>query len=628
MSLRTQILLGYGLVFLLAGAAIAWAMVNLVRLGAASDAILSDNYRSIEAAEAMGDALDRQDAAVLQLLARTGGAGRRPLEANARRFEQAFADARGNVTEPGEQAVIDSVGAAYDAYEAAFDGAARRGTAVQPTEALYQESLFPRFLAAKAAVVRLREINAAAMEAASASARRVARRAVVSVAAGSGLALALGLGLSLLLAGRIVRPVGRMRVAAARIAAGDLDATIPEERADELGALAVQFNDMTAQMRAYRALNVERIVAEQRKGAAVIESVDDGLVVVRPDLVVDGMNPAAGAALGLDPRAAVGRPLGDVVADARLLDAVAGALAGDERPAAPGGPTPDGAFVDATVGGAVRSYQFAASPVRTPDGSLVGVILVLRDVTGLRELDRLKSEFVATASHELKTPLTSMGMSLGLLQERVAEKLTVRENELLDAAAEDVGRLTALVHDLLDLSKMEAGGLDLDLARTSVAALVERAVRGVRLPAEAAGVALAAAVPEGLPDVVADAARIEWVVTNLLANALRYTDRGGHVTVSAVPAGALVEVSVADDGEGIPVDMQGRIFDRFVQVRSAVGGREWARAGDLPRGRPRARRDDPRRLRSGRGRDIHAARRGRPRLTVWCSAEKLPDVPS
>ena len=574
MSLRTQILLGYGLVFLLAGAAIAWAMVNLVRLGAASDAILSDNYRSIEAAEAMGDALDRQDAAVLQLLARTGGAGRRPLEANARRFEQAFADARGNVTEPGEQAVIDSVGAAYDAYEAAFDGAARRGTAVQPTEALYQESLFPLFLAAKAAVVRLREINAAAMEATSARARRVARRAVVSVAAGSGLALALGLGLSLLLAGRIVRPVGRMRVAAARIAAGDLDATIPEERADELGALAVQFNDMTAQLRAYRALDVERIVAEQRKGAAVIESVDDGLVVVRPDLVVDGMNPAAGAALGLDPRAAVGRPLGDVVADARLLDAVAGALAGDERPAAPGGPMPDGAFVDATVGGAVRSYQFAASPVRTPDGSLVGVILVLRDVTGFRELDRLKSEFVATATHELKTPLTSMGMSLGLLQERVAEKLTVRENELLDAAAEDVGRLTALVHDLLDLSKMEAGGLDLDLARTSVAALVERAVRGVRLPAEAAGVALAAAVPEGLPDVVADAARIEWVVTNLLANALRYTDRGGHVTVSAVPAGALVEVSVADDGEGIPVDMQGRIFDRFVQVRSArsVGG--------------------------------------------------------
>ncbi len=202
------------------------------------------------------------------------------------------------------------------------------------------------------------------------------------------------------------------------------------------------------------------------------------------------------------------------------------------------------------------------------------MILLLRDVTGLRELDRLKSEFVATASHELKTPLTSMGMSVGLLQERAAAKLSARERELLDAAAEDVDRLKALVGDLLDLSKIEAGRIELDLAPVPVGALIGRAVEPMRLQADEAGVALSSEVPTGLPPVLADPTRVTWVVTNLVSNALRYTDRGGHITVSASRAGDRVAVSVADDGEGIPYAMQGRIFDKFVQVEGAraVGG--------------------------------------------------------
>lgn len=151
--------------------------------------------------------------------------------------------------------------------------------------------------------------------------------------------------------------------------------------------------------------------------------------------------------------------------------------------------------------------------------------------------------------------------------------MTPRETEFLDAAAEDVERLTGLVHDLLDLSKLDAGRLELRLEGTPVADLVAAPVRGVRVQAEAAGVAVSAEIPDGVPPVVADARQVAHVLTNLLSNALRFTPRGGHVRVSARAApGGMVEIAVED--EGIPPDVQGRVFERFVQApgEKASGG--------------------------------------------------------
>ena len=566
MSLRSKILLGYGLVFALAGVVVVWSLVNLVRLGSASGEILSENYRSIEAAEQMLDALERQDSAVLLYALGSEAEGARQFEREQGQFARSLGRAEDNVTIAGEAAVLARVDSAYAAYVAAFSDLLRSGDPA-PLGA-YRRRLLPAFRDAERPVAALRDLNERTMVAASDRAGRVAERAVWSVLGVGALALAVALGLSLAFAGRLARPLRQMEAAAARVAAGDLDGEVPAGGSDELGALAARFNEMTGQLRAFRALNVERIVAEERKGAAVIEAVDDGLVVVRPDLVVDGMNPAAGEALGVEPRLAVGRHLAEVVADDALVQTVRRAVEAAD------GATPDPAFLSVERGGEERHFQPVATPVRTDDGALVGAILLLRDVTRLRELDRLKSEFVATASHELKTPLTSMGMSIGLLQERAAAKLSDRERGLLDAAAEDVDRLKALVRDLLDLSKIESGRLELDLAEVPPRLLADKAAGGLRLQAEQVGVALAVEVPDDLPDVVADPTRIVWVLTNLVANALRYTDRGGRVTVSAAPVGSLVELSVADDGEGVAVAMQGRIFDKFVQVEGAraVGG--------------------------------------------------------
>ena len=154
-----------------------------------------------------------------------------------------------------------------------------------------------------------------------------------------------------------------------------------------------------------------------------------------------------------------------------------------------------------------QHYQTAILPMRSKAGVIPGAVLVLRDITRLKELDRLKSEFVMTASHELRTPLTSIGMSVAMLMESAAAKLTDQERELLDVCHEEVNRLKALVNDLLDLSKIEAGKLELYVESVAPNLLSQQASAMIKNQAEAKGITLMVEVQADLPEVLADPIR-------------------------------------------------------------------------------------------------------------------------
>ncbi len=224
--------------------------------------------------------------------------------------------------------------------------------------------------------------------------------------------------------------------------------------------------------------------------------------------------------------------------------------------------------------GGKNHYQFSVTPIYRSPEALLGVALLLRDVTRLAELDRLKGEFMMTASHELRTPLTSIGMSIDLLKESASGKLTDKEQRLLSAADEDLRRLRGLVNNLLDLSKIEAGKMEMDFARHPVRSLLEKVVEAFKVQAEQKGISLSFHVPEGVPSVRADADKISWVLTNLISNALHFTPQGGKIQLTTEAFGPFVQISVQDNGLGIPFEYQSKIFDKFVQVKNTqvLGG--------------------------------------------------------
>jgi PAS domain S-box-containing protein len=387
--------------------------------------------------------------------------------------------------------------------------------------------------------------------------------------AAAGLALAIILTLAV---GRtILGPLQTLTKSFREIEQGNLDLVVQVKSRDELRQLAEAFNSMAAKLREFRRTDRAKLVRTQRTTQLAVNSLPDAIVIISPDGTIDLSNDAARALFQLEP--------GQSIAAAR-----AGSLANlfrqvilDQRPSRSPGYESALEVLDQT--GQARYFLPNAVPIIDGDKHLLGVTLVLADVTNLRRLDEMKSGMLSVVSHELKTPLTSVRMGVHLLLEERVGSLTPKQSELLVAVREDADRLQTIIDDLLDMSRLEAGGVQFDLHPESPATLVNDAAGHLESAYHDKGISLQLDTPADLPRVVADPARIEYVFANLLSNALKFTNPGGHVKVQARNDGGedgLVRFTVEDTGVGIPQEFVSRVFDRFFRV---PGSRQAGGAG-------------------------------------------------
>ncbi len=563
--LRRKILLGYGIGLLLVAVVLAWAVINILTLGRASDAILRENYRSILTAWNMIAAVERQNDSVVLLLLGREKEGISRFHTDETEFLQWLGRARDNITVPGEDRVIDAIDSTYTVYLNTVSHLQTLGLENSPlTGEYYQKTVAPTLEAVLSVCQRLRDINQNAMYLASSTAREVASRAVTSTLLVGIAAILFGLAFSFVLSNFITRPLADFLEATQKIAAGDYDVRIIDTASDELGRLAGEFNAMAGKLKSFHDMNIGRLIAEKKKSDAIIRNIDDGLLFIDADYRIVNLNPAAARMLNTTPAECEGKHFLEVLKSEELFSHIKKAR--ETRKAAV-------IDEDRNVFTLERDesryyYQFSITPVSAGDKAPAGVLLLLRDVTRLKELDILKSQFVMTASHELRTPLAGALMSIDLLLEKAADRLTKQELQLLTATHEDIHRLRALVNDLLELSKIESGKIDMSFENVRVHLLAEQAVAMLKQQAEEKKLKLSFQGAENTPPVKADPTKIIWVITNLISNAFRYTDPGGFVRVAAERFGSQIHVSVRDNGTGIPYEYQSRIFDKFVQVKS------------------------------------------------------------
>jgi two-component system, NtrC family, sensor histidine kinase KinB len=570
-TLRKKIFIGYGITLVLMVLVLVWAFIHLWGLGQASDAILKENYRSILAAENMVYAIERQDSAILLVFLGYEEQGWNQFRENESNFFQWLGRAKDNITLEGENRIVGRIETEYSNYVNRVSELRPLSTGgPRKTAAFYHDTILPSFLSVRDTCIRLREINQENMFKVSDRARMIAKRAIGSMALVGIAAMGIGIGFSLLLSNLLAKPVRRMVEATQKISEGNYDIDLSTESSDELGRLTDAFNSMAKKLQAFHDLNIDQIMTEKRKSEAIIRSIDDGIILVDVEFKITAMNPMARRILDIQPDAPQNKHFLEVVKSEELFAYVEQSMESGKPPEIEGKQN----VFTVEREGTRRHYQFSITPVSGKKGILIGVVLVLRDVTRLAELDRLKSEFVMTASHELRTPLTSIGMSVDLLLEGAMDKLNEKERQLLSAAHEDVQRLKVLVSNLLDLSRIEAGKMDMEFSTVPVRLLFEKAVTVFMGQAEEKAVSLSFHAPEGLPNVKADDQKVTWVLTNLISNALRYTPGGGHIKLSAESFDPYLQISVCDDGPGIPYEYQSKIFDKFVQVKSdkALGG--------------------------------------------------------
>jgi PAS domain S-box-containing protein len=558
-----------------------WSAWHIRAMGKVSQRILADNYESVIMAQDMKESLERQDSAALFTLLGEYERASTQLHEHRQRFDAAFRRAANNITEPGEPEVIEAIRRERDAYYALFDAfltetERRPGdhnvdvatpAALARRSSIYFTRLAPAFDQLRAHCDRLSHLNQGAMLAKAEAAAGVAQRWFLMTLAVAGALVVAGLGLAISLAGAMVRPVHALTAATARIASGDFEAPAEVLSHDEIGLLATEFNRMAEHIRHLRRSDLGKLLVAQQTTEAIIASLYDPVLVTDAQGGVTKLNPAAEQLFGPESQN-MGKPVAEIAHDSQIALAVSETLR-SQRPVAGEGST---AVLPHAPDGSERAFRLRTTPLRDEEGRLLGAVTLLEDITRLREIDRLKSEFIATASHELRTPLTSVQMGIHLLLESTVGPLTEAQREVLTICREDCARLEKLMRDLLDLSRIEAGEAAPQFVRASATTLIQTALAAVQPLLEGHERILRADIPAGLPDVLADRLQIERVLANLMSNAVRHTKEGDEIAVTVTPHEGYVAVAVTDTGSGIPPEYLPRIFEKFVQVPHAPSG--------------------------------------------------------
>ncbi|MGE5530305.1 MAG: ATP-binding protein [Patescibacteria group bacterium] len=597
-GLRGRILLGYALLVAIIALVGAWAIYNFAHLNRVLTDITRENYRSVLAVQNMVGAIERQDSAELLLLLGEVRGGTDIYQEGQREFRRWLDVEERNITLPGEGVKVSEIVRDYRAYDRLFDTlrdmmANERRENARRTYLVEIEPLFKRIRVNLGALL---EMNNRALLDGNQRSKHAAWRATISTALVSSVSIILGIFLGLGVSGAVVRPTLQLTGAVRRIREGNLDERVSVDSSDEIGELAREFNRMVLRLRHYEESLTGKVAAEQQKALAIVNAIDDAVILTDGAQQVVMLNPAAESILGINGADVAERDVLQVTGQPVIQTMVAKALSGE---------MPHNRTVVMKIGGEERFFDAEVVPLRAaadaaPGLAVSGTVVLLKDITYHKRLEKMKSDFLSEVSHEIRTPLTSIAMGLGLLQESKVLAEQNRDREILDMVGEETTRLTTLVEDLLALSRLESGRTPLTLQTGSLAELFETATAPFHLQAEAGKIEFFVQTEPGLPAVRMDQAKIRTVVANLLTNAFRYTPAGGRISLTAAKNGEAARVAVSDTGPGIPADVGEKVFDRFFQMKErpggqaglglpickaiveAHGGRIWLESGDGP----------------------------------------------
>jgi signal transduction histidine kinase len=511
---------------------------TMARIDHYSQDILKDNYQSVLAAQHMRDAADT--------MFRDPSA----WTAQERLFAQEIAFQESNITEAGERELTEKLRRNWEQFRQRRD--------------------LPALVAVERSTDDILGVNQDAMVRKSNRAQRDAERMSSLLFSASLAAFLLGILASTYLTTRLVRPLSILSQAVRRVGQGDLAVRARIAGRDEIAELAADFNLMADHLREYRSSSLGELLEAQHAAQATIDSLTDPVLILSTSEGLLNANQAAADLLGVD----IEHPSDAVtVLPPSLRDQVKKIV--EHVRAGKGAYVPSGLedAVAVPTRDGQRSLLPRGNPVLGESGEVAGATIVMQDVTRLRRFDELKNDLVATVAHEFRTPLTSLRMAIHLCLEEAVGPLTEKQADLLQAGREDCERLQGIVDDLLDLSRIQAGRIEIHARAVQSQALLETTIAQHETQARDRGVTLELGAPMIDRAVMADPDRIQLVLTNLVTNAIRHTPSGGLVQLRAAPHGAgEIRFEVIDTGEGIDPKWFPNLFDRFFRIPGSSQG--------------------------------------------------------
>jgi signal transduction histidine kinase len=535
MKIKTKLRLGFGFLFLVL---IVFGMISFYHMNKISQSsrlILKDNLASLKYTRAMRSILDENSL---------------PLPpAAARAFAEQIALERNNLTENGERQALASVSQAFLALTATNTSLAGKEKEVRTLRR------------------QLRNIDALNIQAIvrknKAAQTNIQQAAAYLVIAGTWCFLVL-FTFTVNFPGFVANPLREFSEAIKAISRKNYKQRLEFRGHDEFAELAAEFNVMTAQLNRWENSNLAKLQSEKRRIEAIISQMEDAIIGLNENREILFINRVAGSLMNLQEQDVVGVNALELMKKNDLLNRILQSNA-EQRPMT--------IYADGKESYFKLERHQVLVPIIDDQTDVVqeslkpaGEVYILKNVTEYKELDQAKTNFIATVSHELKTPISSIKMSATLLDDARIGGMNGEQKELIQHIKEDCARLLKITSELLNLSQVETGNIQLNFVDCDPCTLAVYAIDAIRLQAEQKGIKLELIARNNLPMIHVDMEKTAWVLVNFLSNALRYSAEKASVVIQVIESGNHIEFSVRDFGQGIGEQYQQRLFDRYYQV--------------------------------------------------------------
>ncbi|AYB29667.1 ATP-binding protein [Chryseolinea soli] len=366
--------------------------------------------------------------------------------------------------------------------------------------------------------------------------------------------------------GYIANPIVQLTSSIKSIARKNYEERLHFDRKDEFEELAEAFNQMAEKLDEYEHSNLAKILFEKKRIETIINRMTDPVIGLdEHDKVIFANEPALNL-LNLSSADVMDRYAPDVAVNNDLF-----------RSLIRHNPPAESALIKAVVGGkenyfSKESITIHHTPTGETDTMKIGQVILLKNITSYKELDLAKTNFIATISHELKTPIASLQMCTRLLQDKRVGTLNEEQHNIIHTLEDEVTRLSKITNELLDLSQVETGNIKLNIRKADAGDIIHLAEEAVKFQAERKHVAITVEPFNDIPSLQADLDKTTWVLVNFLTNAIRYSPENETVTVRCKSENGAIIFSVEDHGPGIEEKYLNRIFEKFFQVPGTPSG--------------------------------------------------------
>jgi len=535
MKIKTKLRLGFGFLFIIVLSFGLIALFFLNELSDKSKVILKDNYKSLKYVSAMRNVVDENSF---------------PLNAEtAKIFELNLKNEAQNLTETGEKAAFQQLEIAYRALQ---NSSAK---AIRETD----------IKSVRSSLQNIEEVNMKAIYSKNEMANEASGRANLYIMIAATLSFMILFTFIVNFPGFVANPLAEFSSAIKQISKKNYKQRLNFENDDEFTELAASFNGMVVKLNEWENSNLSKIKSEKSRIEAIIAQMQDAIIGLNEKGEILFLNHLAAKLMNLDDEKVIGQNVKELIKKNELLNRIIEPetedktlkIYADEK---------ESYFLLENREIIIPNYETLEDKTLFESSKSAGSVYVLKNITQFKELDEAKTNFIATVSHELKTPLSSIKMSLKLLSDERVGNMNEEQSQLLTHIKEDSDRLLKITSELLDLSQVETGNLKLTFAITKPEDIVQYAIDAVKFQAEQKSIKLELNCGKNLPKVNADIQKTAWVLVNFLSNALRYSSEKSTVKIDVFQQDKFVQFSVQDFGKGIDEKYQKRLFERYFQV--------------------------------------------------------------